>query len=200
MNTATTLDVLAADDRRDLESFEAVVGRGLATFVEVGTALMAIRDRRLYRETHGSFEDYCRQRWDMGKSYSRMVMKSAEVCQNLSTMVDTPQTERQVRPLTLLKPEQQSEAWTEAVQTAPGGKVTAKHVEAVVRRKIERESDPEQPAKPLRKPDDTALLAARRKHEVRIATKSLQGIRSNYRHLSEFAEVFAAIDALSVKP
>jgi hypothetical protein len=28
-----------------------------------GTALLEVRDRRLYRETHATFEDYCRERW-----------------------------------------------------------------------------------------------------------------------------------------
>lgn len=42
--------------------------------------------------------------------------------------------ESQLRPLTKLKddPEQQREAWVKAVETAPGGKVTAAHVAKVV--------------------------------------------------------------------
>ena len=48
-----------------LTECEAVIERGLRTFVEVGEALLRIRDERLYRETHGTFEDYCRERWAM---------------------------------------------------------------------------------------------------------------------------------------
>src|SRR4051794_14835161 len=44
---ATLLD-LATGDREDLARLEAVVGRGLGTFLEVGLALAEIRDRRLY--------------------------------------------------------------------------------------------------------------------------------------------------------
>lgn len=42
---------------RSLEENEAIIERGLATFVEVGTALAEIRDNRLYRESHGTFEE-----------------------------------------------------------------------------------------------------------------------------------------------
>jgi hypothetical protein len=34
---------------------EAVLQRGLATFIEVGAALLRIRDGRLYRDTHKTF-------------------------------------------------------------------------------------------------------------------------------------------------
>ena len=42
-----------------------------------------------------------------------------------------PENERQARPLTKLDPEQQVEAWQKVVETAPDGKVTAKHVKKV---------------------------------------------------------------------
>ena len=46
-----------------LARHEQVIERGLATFVEVGEALSEIRDARLYRESHTTFEAYCRERW-----------------------------------------------------------------------------------------------------------------------------------------
>src|SRR5690606_19939253 len=60
---------------------------------------------------------------------------AAQVVKNLSelgTMV--PANERQARPLVGLPPEQQQEAWEEAVATAPDGRVTAAHVERTVER------------------------------------------------------------------
>jgi hypothetical protein len=35
---------------------------GIKTFIEVGSALLEIRDDRLYRESYGTFDDYCRVR------------------------------------------------------------------------------------------------------------------------------------------
>ena len=46
-----------------LAECEAVIERGQQTFIEVGQALMEIRDSRLYRETHATFEAYCNERW-----------------------------------------------------------------------------------------------------------------------------------------
>ena len=43
---------LTTVERFELTKCEATIGRGLTTFVDVGLALLAIRDRRLYRETH----------------------------------------------------------------------------------------------------------------------------------------------------
>jgi hypothetical protein len=42
---------------------EEVIELGLATFITVGNALLEIRDSRLYRDTHATLEDYCRERW-----------------------------------------------------------------------------------------------------------------------------------------
>ena len=51
--------------QQQLASQEAIIERGLASFVEVGSALEVIRVQRLYRDSHGSFEDYCRSRWGL---------------------------------------------------------------------------------------------------------------------------------------
>ncbi len=116
-----------------MTELEAVIERGLHTFVDVGTALLEIRDQRLYRERWASFEDYCRERWGMSRPRAYQIIDAAKVVAALSTNVDTlPGNEAQVRPLTALPPEQQREAWTLAVETAPGGKVTGAHVEQTV--------------------------------------------------------------------
>jgi hypothetical protein len=65
---------LPTTDRDRLTELEAVVDRGLQTFVEVGLALATIRDEQLYRATHSSFRAYLEQRWNVGQpwAYSRM--------------------------------------------------------------------------------------------------------------------------------
>ena len=45
------------------EELEHIIQLGLGTFYYVGSALLEIRDSRLYRSTHATFEDYCRDRW-----------------------------------------------------------------------------------------------------------------------------------------
>jgi preprotein translocase subunit SecD len=115
-----------------LENFELVIESGLKSFIEVGRALLEIRDGRLYRLTHDTFEDYCQERWDMSRRYANMLVAAADVVDDLGTTVPKPQNESQVRPLTKLPETQRAAAWKEAVETAPNGKVTAAHVEKVV--------------------------------------------------------------------
>ena len=67
-------------------------------------------------------------------------MKAAQIEQNISvsTIVDSGKIpEGQLRPLAKLEPEQQREAWTKAIETAPEGKMTAAHVQKVVREMTE---------------------------------------------------------------
>lgn len=93
-----------------------------------------VRDARLYRQTHGTFEDYCKERWGMHRSRAYRFIEAAETVEALSPMGDTvPNNERQARPLTKLEPEAQRQAWAKAVETAPEGRITAAHVERTVR-------------------------------------------------------------------
>lgn len=59
--------------------------------------------------------------------------EKGEVLNDLGrSTLQKPQNESQVRPLTKLPPEKQVKAWRKAVETAPDGKITAKHVQQVV--------------------------------------------------------------------
>ena len=129
-----TFELSAAEQVR-LIQLENAIEVGLRTFVDVGNALLEIRDSRLYRLTHGTFEDYCRVRWGFTRMRASQLISAAEVIENLgvNNCLQTPATESQARPLTVLEPAQQREAWQRAVETAPNGKVTAAHVESVVR-------------------------------------------------------------------
>jgi hypothetical protein len=137
MNTSSRgrIDVaneLSRVETRELGQCEEIIARGLHTFVEVGTALLKIRDGRLYRIGFDTFEVYCQERWQMTKSRANQLVDAARVVENLATIVVTPSNEAQARPLTSLAPEQQREAWSYAVETAPNGKPTAADVKAVV--------------------------------------------------------------------
>lgn len=117
-----------------LEVLESVIEAGMQTFVHVGNALLEIRDGRLYRTSHGTFEEYCQEKWQMGRNYANRMIAAAEVVTNLVPVGTIPAGERQARPLTTLPPDAQREVWQEAVESAPNGKVTAAHVQATVNR------------------------------------------------------------------
>ncbi len=73
--------------------------------MHAGLALMAIRDKRLYREQYATFETYCRERWGMGRNYVNKQIAAAGVIENVGTIVPTmPANEAQVRwPGTLIR-------------------------------------------------------------------------------------------------
>jgi phage N-6-adenine-methyltransferase len=67
----------------------------------------------------------------MSKTHANRLIASAETADNLTPTGVIPQSERHIRPITHLDPEQQREVWHRATETAPNGKVTAAHVEQV---------------------------------------------------------------------
>jgi hypothetical protein len=117
-----------------LQELEAIVARGLQTFYEVGQALIEIRDRKLYRVTHKTFEAYCQEKWSIARRTAYQLISATKVVENLCAMAHKlPTNERQVRPLTKLPPAQQLEIWQKAVEEAPNNVPTAKIVERLVR-------------------------------------------------------------------
>lgn len=163
--------LMTRSEAQSLEGHEAIIRQGLNTFLEVGTALSAIRDGKLYRNSYSTFEQYCSERWGLSKTHTNRIIGASVVVENLTVAVENltpigvilPETESQARPLTTLEPAQQVEAWAEAVETAPKGKVTAAHVSKVVEKykpapvqKVAPKPEPEhKPAPPLARPEPT---------------------------------------------
>lgn len=131
-------------EKSQLTELEATIERGLQTFYEVGTALLSIRESRLYRADYDTFEAYCQKRWNMTRWYANRVIASAGVIENLVTIVTKenplplPATESQVRPLVQLEPAKQVEVWQHVVETVGNDKITARHVEQAVERLVKR--------------------------------------------------------------
>jgi hypothetical protein len=107
-------------------------------FYLAGLALKELRDLRLYRNTHRSFNDYCRSRFGHSRQKSNYLIAGAEIYQNLTTncCLVLPSTESQVRPLAPLDPLQQCQAWTAAVEKANGSVPPARLVREAARKII----------------------------------------------------------------
>lgn len=125
---------------RKLEELEAVIERGLETFIEVGQALKEIRDNRLYKEIgYTRFEDYCRERWSFERSYAYYLIQSAGVAAEMSTIVDDPPTtEFHARELAKVKDVEKRKAVWEAVQKDPEP-VTARKIREEAKRQEQAE-------------------------------------------------------------
>ncbi|BAT56731.1 unknown protein (plasmid) [Nostoc sp. NIES-3756] len=129
--SAVTVDVdavevpeMTEEEQRDRLNLERKVE---SAFVEAGKALKELRDRRLYRSTHKTFEEYCKDRFGYSRRQPYLLMDAAVVFDNLKEKCDPmdhilPTNERQVRPLINLKPSQQQKVWQRAVKEA-GGKI-----------------------------------------------------------------------------
>lgn len=96
------------------EECEQIIERGLGTFIEVGSALVRIREGRLYRQEYASFEVYCQRRWGFSDRRARQLMAAAEI----GTVVPVT-TESQARELTGLSPDEAQGVYEQAAETRP---------------------------------------------------------------------------------
>jgi hypothetical protein len=142
--TAVEVPELTEEEQRDRLHLERRVERA---FFEAGKALAELRDRRLYRSTHKTFEEYCRDRFGHSRRQSYLLMDAAVVFDNLMEKCDPldhilPTNERQVRPMTKLEPQEQQEVWVKAVKQAGGKVPPARIVKNVVQQIMERTQVP----------------------------------------------------------
>ena len=123
---ATKLAGMTPAESRHLKALERRISAGLQTFREVGAALLEIRDQRLYRDTHSSFEAYCTERWGMNRTRAYQLIDSARVVQTLGEPEGLV-NEAQARELAPLNPEDAQKVWTEVEHRASetGKPVTA---------------------------------------------------------------------------
>lgn len=127
--------LLTPDERVKLEKCEKTIEQGLETFYDVGMNLLAIRDGRLYRETHSTFAIYCEERWNFTDRRARQVMEAAQVvtllkveAEKSGTIVPIPKNEAQARELAKVDPEKRSEVLNKAIIQS-GGEPSAKDIQ-----------------------------------------------------------------------
>ena len=130
--------LLSEAEKAERDSLERTVQQA---FFVAGQALKALRDKRLYRETHATFESYVRDRFDYTRAAAYYLIKSSIVYENLQCQqfVDTnkgtnilPTKESQCRPLAKLSPERQIEVWQTAVDKAEGKVPSARIVKNII--------------------------------------------------------------------
>ena len=121
---------LTAEEKQRLAKLEEVIDAKLGDFFEVGSAIMEIKSKQLYRETHSNFNAYCQERWGFGRSYANKLIGSAERIRLLPQDIPKPANEFQIRPFLKLEPEEFRKKWQAIVDAAgPGKKVTSRIVE-----------------------------------------------------------------------
>jgi hypothetical protein len=157
------IDTLSPDETETLQYCEHVIAEGIQTFVDVGRALLVIRDQRLYRQSHATFEVYCRERWELSRTYAYQLVEASQVVDHVSAVSDVvPANEAQARPLASLPPERQVKVWQEAVETAPPSGITAAHVKRTVARVKAKADGVSTPHQPLSWSQETAQRMTQR--------------------------------------
>ncbi|MEI8373017.1 MAG: hypothetical protein WCJ35_09325 [Planctomycetota bacterium] len=140
---------LAPQQFSRLRKCERIIARGEKTFLEVGRALMEIKQEKLYI-ANGTFADYCKERWGFERNYAKRLMNSAEVIANLGNVpIGTfPATESLARPLASLPADQQANVWADMVDECKerGVPITAAVVAEIVEayhEDVDKEGEPE---------------------------------------------------------
>jgi hypothetical protein len=142
--TAVEIPELTEQEQSDRLHLERRVERA---FFEAGKALTELRDRRLYRSTHKTFENYCRERFGFSRRQPYHLIEAAVIFDNLVEKCDRsvhilPTNEWQIRPLSKLDPDIQPEAWEQAVESANGKVPSHRIVKDAVQRIMERTQVP----------------------------------------------------------
>ena len=91
------------------------------------------------REELKNFNDYCNERWGMGRHQAYNLIRGSQGTTNLLAAVNIlhpceiqPIHEKQVRPFRILELAQHCDVWEEAVRSADGKVVNYKQVKALV--------------------------------------------------------------------
>ena len=194
---------LTKQEKTELEKLCAVIEDGLSKFLEVGKSLMEINKRKLYRETHETFESFVSERWGIQKSRAYQLMEAAEIKTELSTIggdsiTDEITNERQLRELSKVG----TEALPDIVEKiaakceAEGCKPTAKVIKSVVDETLGREPKPVKKVQPepVKSKADEFELRCRR-----ILGQHATGMRlqlSNLGYSDEFEKFLDRVDEI----
>jgi len=131
---------LHVGDEEMFTLYENTIQANIGGFMVVGLALKLIKDEQLHKVKYKelSFEEYCRERWDLSDKHAYRLI-DAYTCvdklgKELSPIGETrfPTNESQVRPLMALEPDEQVKAWRKVLKACKGKPITAIEVQEVV--------------------------------------------------------------------
>lgn len=146
ITSVEVLEELAPDEERERHRLEIKIDRAIS---ESWLALKQLRDRRLYRSTHKTFEEYALDRFGYNRAHAYRLINAAVVLENLSlTQIEDdlspnwrqklPISESQCRELAKLPSKQQPFAWDQVLEVSGDKAPTAKVVRSVARQIKER--------------------------------------------------------------
>lgn len=120
------VDTLSEFERAELARIESAMDAADDSHrMAVGALLLEVREKRLWREGYGSFEEYVEARHKISRSKAWIVAGLADVRRDVPEI----EVERHARALVALPSDERKAAWEDAKAAAGGGKVTTRQVE-----------------------------------------------------------------------
>ena len=95
MSTQQTMEL-------SLQKHEQVIEEGRQTFMDVGNALMQIKENRLYKVSYSNFGDYCKERWGFTQQHAGRLISGTNIVNRIKSVPTgsaLPQSENQTRAL-----------------------------------------------------------------------------------------------------
>lgn len=168
-----------------LAQLESIIEKGKETFIEVGSALVEIRERRLYLRDYSTFDVYCHEKWGFSRQRAHQLINAAVAIQGLpKEMSTTVDTERVAREVSRVDPSMRPKVLTEARRNGP---VTAKSVREAAA-KVVKPAEPERTIVRDEKgcviPDECHEFWSRRQ-EIQDLITQVSRLRSSLRKLKE---------------
>jgi len=120
---------LTPTEKEELHTCEETIDRGWGTFIEVGHALAQIREKKLHKETHVRWEDYCRERWLSSKTHANRLIQSAQVVDILKPIGVEVKSEWQARCFVGMGKDEILKAGKKVLKLAEGGKISTQNIE-----------------------------------------------------------------------
>jgi hypothetical protein len=116
---------LTKRERKELEECEREIGETISEFLRCGRSLALIRSKRLYRETHATFDQYVVERWGLGIGAADTLLTSYHIAEQLEEAgIKLPAqiTQSAMRALSKVSPTEglRAAAWRYAVSMSPG--------------------------------------------------------------------------------
>ncbi len=138
------LSELTALEERERHRLELRVQRA---FYEAGAALRQLKEQRLYRSSHKTFEAYCRERFNYSRDAAYLKIAAATVYDNIQKFLPTncrqipmPTNEHQLRAIAKagFEPHKQASTWLQGVEENGGKVPSGQIVKSIVERLKEK--------------------------------------------------------------
>lgn len=127
------LEAIARSD--DLHALTQIIRNGKRTFLEVATALWRIREARLYKSTHESWESWCIDNWWGTKRSADRQIAAAKIAAEMSAAgQNVPRAASHLHALADVPERHRADVLSEATIAAGGEKITAAEIAAAARR------------------------------------------------------------------